>query len=505
MTEFQPPSPEPSFPSFSGDIIAPAPSKSRRVGPAVASAVAVLAIVVAGGGFAAYRMLASSGSQPDAWAPANSIAYVKVDLDPSTSAKISAWRFEQKFPDAPKVASADELKDALLQAAITDREGQADYATDIKPWLGDRAAVAEFLDSSGKPQTVAILAVKNSAAAKADIQRLNAKATTPMGYSIEGSYALLANSQSIVDQAVDAARKGNIDNNSTYSKDIAHLQGDRIVTGWWDAGATMKAASSDLPGQAGGLIASSSMLGLPDLTKVGRIVFGVRVEPSDVVVDGRLVGGASSTSFSNGNAGQFLGQLPGGTVAGVALADPEGIVKTALDSAQKSLAGASLNNEFDALGAQLGIAVPADVENLLGSGLAVGLDALSGDPEHSDNFFTAITHPDDPAKALTTAQALTRFAASSGAPALRAAATGDTITVTDDARPATGHLSDDPAFTAALSGMPAHSVIAGFVNIGAIASAVPTAPSGATHLGSVGFYVGADSTSPVFSLKLTVK
>ncbi|MGH8890658.1 MAG: DUF3352 domain-containing protein [Acidothermaceae bacterium] len=509
-----PAAPGSSMPFGTADILAAGRPQApkRRLAPIVTSVAVVLAIVLGGGAFTAMKLLASSGSQPDKWAPANSIAFAKLDLDPSASAKVAAWEFEQKFPQAPKIANADQLKDGLLSAAFKDAD-QIDYATDVKPWLGDRVAMAVFLDASGKPEPIYILQVKNDAQAKAGLNKIIAAAgvSTPTSgdvtaFSIQGGYAVLGENQTVVDDAIAQAKKADISTNANYTSDIAQLKSDRVVTTWWDLGATLKAVSSDLPGQASALLLSGGLTGLPDMTKAGRFVMGLRVQPTYVEMQGRVLGSSASSQLKDGDAGTALGNLPGGTVAGVALANPEQLVKTELDQLKKGLAGTSMQTEFDQLGAQLGVSIPGDIENLLGSQLAVGVDALPANFQQlGQTFITAMTHPDDLAKAKQTAQILLSNLGPAAGDALKISTQGQLLVGTDDPKVASGKLSESPAYRAALDGMPSQAVAAGYVDLSSIIAAEPDAPSSLAPLQSIGFYYGNDSTSPVFSVRLTVK
>ena len=71
----------------------------RNVPAIVLSVVAVLALV-AGGVFYVNHVhkKVSSAGQPEHWAPANTLAFVKVDLDPANGDKTAALKFEQTFP-----------------------------------------------------------------------------------------------------------------------------------------------------------------------------------------------------------------------------------------------------------------------------------------------------------------------------------------------------------------------------------------------------------------------
>jgi len=213
----------------------------RNLAAIVVSLVAVLAVIGGGVAYVGYHKLASSGAQPDEWAPSSSVAYIKIDLDPAASEKIAALRFEQKFPDAPHVTSADQLKDTLLSEAFDQPSSNIDYATDIKPWLGDRVALAAYPDASGKIQPVGILQVKDATQAQAGLTKLIHTGDGGMsaaGFAIENDYAIVGPSQAAVDAAVAAARTSSITASNQYAADVATLGGDRIgaerANGWRD-------------------------------------------------------------------------------------------------------------------------------------------------------------------------------------------------------------------------------------------------------------------------------
>ena len=136
----------------------------------------VVVVVAAGGGLFAYHRLASTGAMPDTFAPKSSIAFAELDLDPSASEKVAAYEFARKFPALPKAASADTLKDTLLTEIFADSgsggTGAIDYTTQVKPWLGNRVAIDEFVDSAGRPQTIGIVQTKDAAKARAALPQI---------------------------------------------------------------------------------------------------------------------------------------------------------------------------------------------------------------------------------------------------------------------------------------------------------------------------------------------
>ena len=476
------------------------PEPKRRLAPILTSVAVVVALILGAGAYTGYRLLASHGSQPDTWAPANSIAFGKLDLDPSASAKVAAWEFEKKFPDAPKVANADQLKDALLNAMFDGADGDPDYA-DIKPWLGNRVAFDVFLDTAGAPHPIGILEVKDSAKAKAELPLLATSGGGMAGYSVQGDYAIVGETQAIVDQAVAAAKKGNITTNANYKSDIAQLKDDRIATVWYDIDGSMQALTAELPGE----LAMVPMIGQMSKQKAGRLVMGLRVQPSYVELSGRVIGGSTFPAELNGaTAATALGDLPSGTVAGLSIANPEQLLKKELDTIESSPLGAGIQDEFDAASAQLGISLPDDVENLLGKQVTVGIDALPAQ-SLSTLFVTLMTQPGDLPKALATVQALTTSLTGGAEGPFKTSTEGNTLVVTDDPAPTSGKLADDPKFQAALDGMPAQSTLAGYVDLSAFVAATPEAPADLGHLDSLGFYVGLDDASPVFKVRLSIK
>jgi hypothetical protein len=523
-----------SLGSSGGEMLAGGPIERprRNLAAILVSLIAVLAVIGGGVAYVGYHKLASSGAQPDQWAPAGSIAYLKIDLDPAASEKIAALRFEQKFPDAPHVTSADQLKDALLTEAFDRPSSSIDYATEIKPWLGDRVAVALYPDASGAAQPVGILQVTNAAQAQAGLAKLIQTPGNPSmgkpGFDIEGDYAIVGPSQAAVDAAVAAARSSNITASSNYASDVATLGGDRIMTAWADLGALAKyAAKSGALTGAGGLgLSGNSALGdlsslgggsglgsLGSLAQLGgaqglttgalkgRLVLGLELQAGYASISGRVIG-ADVSGVQNGDAGTLLGQLPAGSVAGVAASGIGAIISKELATLESEPLGAlGVKGELDAAGAKLGINLPGDAINLLGSDVAAGLDSIPA--AHGKGKFTAITEPIDVAQGLKTAQALAGLMTASGTPAT-ATASGSKVTITNDAA-ATGALGDEPGFKAAMSGMPGQVVAAAYVDLAGIWPAVGSkVPSDLQHLTGIGTYEAIDGSDITFTVRVTV-
>ena len=101
--------------------------------------------VVAGGAWAATSFFAT-GAQPAEALPDSTVAYLSVDLDPSGGQKIEAIKTLRKFPgfaDNVDLETDDDLRERLFEEITSSGECEGlDYAADVEPWLGSRAAMA---------------------------------------------------------------------------------------------------------------------------------------------------------------------------------------------------------------------------------------------------------------------------------------------------------------------------------------------------------------------------
>ena len=106
----------------------------------------------------------------------------------------------------------------------------------------------------------------------------------------------------------------------------------------------------------------------------GRAVFGLRIEPTAAVFEGRAR--TDLTGYTNGAAGSMLGELPGGSVGGLAVSGVTETVKkelAVLDKSPMTAAGPSSRWPYRR---QYGIKLPDDALNMLGNEFAAGVDAV---------------------------------------------------------------------------------------------------------------------------------
>ena len=173
-------------------------------------------VAVGVGAWAAYNFL-TTGPQPAEALPADTLGYVSIDLDPSGGQKIEALQTLNKFPafkDYVGINADDDLRKEIF-GQIQD-EAQCDgldYADDIEPWLGERAAFAAVDVGGEDPDPVFVLQVKDADKADAGLDKIKDCGDgegDEVGWAIEGDWAVIAESDDIADKVVAEAKKGSL-------------------------------------------------------------------------------------------------------------------------------------------------------------------------------------------------------------------------------------------------------------------------------------------------------
>ncbi|GAB3687675.1 DUF3352 domain-containing protein [Angustibacter aerolatus] len=360
-----------------GESSAPERSGSRKkLGIGIGAGVVAVGLLAGGGALAASR-LGGGGAQPDEVVPATALGYVGVDLDPSAGQKLDALRFFRKFPDAAKRVQGDgDLRKALFDVANSDGD-LGTWATDVEPWLGQRAGVAVLppTKEGGDPRTVVVLAVTDADKAKAGIAKVSkgeAVCEFPDGFAVCGektdAHALQLD--------VAAAEDASLADDATYQSDVEAAGGSGVLHTWFDL-AKVREAVPDSLGQLGGVQAST----VGDALK-GRVAATVRFDGAAVELSGRLVGGPK---VPTGTARAAVGDLPADTVAALAVGVAPGAVQQAWDNARATLKASGAEAQF---GAQLqrlqqatGLQQVADLAAALGDRVTVADGAGQPTPQ----------------------------------------------------------------------------------------------------------------------------
>lgn len=395
--------------------------RGRRKGLLVGGGVAALAVVGVGA-WAAVSFF-GTGPQPAEALPAGTLGYVAVDLDPSGGQKIEALQTLNKFPafeDEIGIDTDDDIRKALFEEIQSELDCESlDYEADVEPWLGDRAAVAAVDVGEETPSPVFVLQVKDADKAGDGIAALEDCAGEEVGASIDGDWAVIAETDAIAEKVSDQAAKGSLAEDEDFTRWTEEAGDSGIVTmyagpalGDWLAEnaddvfgfplgmVTGMAASTDclsvmddegnlaeddscldgaMPGMGESLVSDELKEKMSDFQGMAGIV---RFDDGAFELEFAADSNAAGSSLLEGDgAGDTISSLPDDTAAAVGIGFAEGWFRDVLDVYAPYLGGgADLDTLLDDLETETGLTVPEDIETLFGdsAALAIGSDF---DPE----------------------------------------------------------------------------------------------------------------------------
>jgi hypothetical protein len=384
----------------SGDQGEDAPTDRGRRGVVAGVVVAVVAAVGVGG-YGLLQLMAG-GSSPATAVPADALGYVSLDLDPSASQKVEAFKTMRKFPSLRKdlhVGGQDDIRRTLFDSIVEDGDCPGlSYAHDVEPWIGNRIAVAELPDPERVAVPVVVVQVSDQAKAKKGIQALQACGSSgasadSVGIAFSGDYALVTSLQRDADAMAEDAETASLADDPGF-KDWTERAGDPgIVTMY---------ASKDVPGAiVRGMrhSISSDVSGFsPDegfvrrerryveqmTDRVNKAFAGfegaagvVRFHDGAVEADFATKGLQDGLAGGDG-AGRAATDLPSTTAMAMSVAVREGWLRRFLDLAGGTMFGPTTGDD-DAMWSSAeratGLQLPEDIETLLGHGFAVSVDS----------------------------------------------------------------------------------------------------------------------------------
>jgi hypothetical protein len=371
----------------------------------------VAVILASAGGFIIWQKLAAHGGQPESAVPTTAVAYAEIDLDPSADQKLKVRDQLRKIPGVKDKLSADgtNLKEELLKGVL-DNMPIVDYDSDIKPWLGDRAAVALIPGKSGKPEVLVLLQHKDKSKAETAMRKLfgmmsmgqsamSSSTTTgittdaistgssaPKAYAVGDEYIVMGSSQAVVDAAVASAKDSNLGSAKTYTSDIGTLGNGQIVTVWADLGAVYALAGADSPMMPLGLSALGGK-------NPGRYVLGVHAFADGFEMTGRVIGSELTSGDIPGRSAAALADLPNNTAAAIYVGNPGPQVAAAYESMKASLPAEQLQSMTDEM-SKLGISIPSDVADLLGTDALAAMAPVDPMTGGSPQFGVRVTPKD---------------------------------------------------------------------------------------------------------------
>ena len=389
---------EPAGPSGAD---ADAGSGGRRTAAVAVGAVAVLALV--GGGAWAAMSFFSTGSQPADALPASTVGYASVDLDPSGSQKIEAFQMIKKFPSLDKELGGFDADDDILAKAFEDLEQECDlsYADDVKPWLGYRFAVAAVDLGDGPPAPVGVLQVSDAGAAEDGLAALAECGGEDVGgWVVEGDWAVVAETEDIAQQVVDATAEGTLADDETY-QDWTDQVGEPGVMSMY-AAPEAGTALAELAEQLGGPLVPSLPGAVPPVEGEDGTESGEALPEELTEALEEFAGMAGTLRFSDGalelelatasgdeeqmqlfatdRGDDVIATLPDDTAAAIGFGFADGWLQGFLEQAAASSNGEMTVEDMESqLQAMTGLTI-ADLETLAGESAAISLGS-DLDPE----------------------------------------------------------------------------------------------------------------------------
>jgi hypothetical protein len=384
-----PSGPEQPFAAYaSADVLAthePDSEPNRARWGVVALAGALVLALVAGVSWAV-GSLSGGGAQPEDALPAGAMAFAKIDLDPPAGQKVDGFRFLRKFPTLRDRIPLDGDVRKVLFENFAEQAGwqDIDFDADVDPWLGDRLGLAGYPpDEADETTSPAVVALQVTDADKAEdgLRRLVAasqhgvRGAAPVGFVVEGDYALLAESQELAETYARKAAEKTLADDERYAGDLAEL-GDGVAAVWLD-----NSAATESVGLWSSVGSGSGLGGLG--SAAGRTTMVARFDGPDVF---ELVGRATDVGPGGWATHPVsgLGDLPESTVLAAGLADGDQLAPRLVDAARQAMSGQDGGGRaFDDMlaeaEAETGIAIPEDLAVLLGDNLVAALDRETDD------------------------------------------------------------------------------------------------------------------------------
>jgi hypothetical protein len=332
----------------------PAAHRSRA-GLAVAATLAG-ALVLGGTGYAVASYLSGGGSQPEDVLPADTLGFVKLDLDPAAGQKMALGSLLEKFPDLVSEGKGD-LKEQLLEPLLDESGAALNYESDVEPWLGDRLAVAAVPAEGTEEGVVPVAALAVTDAERMAEVLTRAQQDAGFGFALRGDYVLITDSQERAESI--AAAETSLADDADFTGDRDALGGDQIALAWADLSAAQSILATQVPADS-----MSGIFGGDELS--GRMILGVHAEDDAVELVG-LDFGVSDFGEPSSEPTRLMQGLPEDTLGAVSASEVGDRVVALWDELEQSGALAGAEEPLT----QLGLDLPEDLRIVFGTDLVV--------------------------------------------------------------------------------------------------------------------------------------
>jgi hypothetical protein len=352
-------------------VLPPVTPRRGRVPVLIIGAAAIAVVAVAAGAAAVVMgVFGGDAGQPEELLPASTVAFAKIDLDPPVAQKVNAVRFLRKLPGVADGLTEDGDLREWAYTKLSEGDAKAPAWSEVKAWIGDRAAVAAVPATDATKNADAVLLLQVTDEGKARASLVKSESSRKSGVVVKGGWAYIAESQQIVDGVVTRAEKASLAEAVTYKADAARMGEDGIATMWIDAKAA-QALAAKAPGTAAKQLAGAQ--GMLDAV-TGHGTVALRFEGSQLQLVGEFSGASSGGVTAKGTG---IEALPADSLAAVGVAGAGPAIKAQWPQLLKSLSstGTDIASMVPMLEQQTGLKFPDDLAALLGDKITASLGA----------------------------------------------------------------------------------------------------------------------------------
>src|SRR4051794_7456303 len=312
-----------------------------------------------------------SGSDTAKLAPASSFFYAEAVIDPSGDQEAA---MRSILGDLPGSGPAEERLHQLLQKASQSEKSPVDYEKDVRPWLGDKAAVfVTQAKAAGSMPWAVVIATSDEGKAQDTIKKGKESGDREATYrgtdyvvdkegtatgTVDGYF--VAGSEAGIKAATDAVKDDNasLSGSDRYKEATKSASDERVALIYEDLGGLLSAVSS----QAGESFGPAAPL-------LGRVFGGkpvvatIKAEQQALVIDGSLF---PKGAFGNiiGKSTPLLGDVPADSWLAIGMSDFGTTVKSIVGLVSGFMGGeAQLEQQ---LKQQAGIDLQQDVYSWMG-------------------------------------------------------------------------------------------------------------------------------------------
>ena len=169
-----------------------------------------------------FALLSGGGNQPEDVLPRDTVAMAKIDLNPKIGQRINLVRFLSKFPKTIENFNEEDPVGSILEQSSVSSELEWD---EIKPWIGNRYAVA-LVESSGNLNPVLAISIKD----ESEMKYFFKKNYPDLSIAVILDYLLIAQDKSVLNVITSAPT--HLSDNEDYKLDMNTLGGDQIASVW---------------------------------------------------------------------------------------------------------------------------------------------------------------------------------------------------------------------------------------------------------------------------------